>query len=155
MIDARSWEERDMKQKQSDKIEDGEINEEDLAKEHEDVEDLGYTKTKCRLCDRRMQNGIEDDALAALKGVKSQSGNVVVLVSPSLPISLSTLFTTKYDTNYHPAHQPQHSPSHAPHQNFLHPTLLNFVAHPTNASKLHILPAPHIQPSLLHRLQPR
>lgn len=82
ILDARSWEERDETRMSGDEI-GKEQAEESEAKEPEGVVDLGYVKTKCRLCDRRMQNGIEDTALSALRELKNQPGNAVILVRPS------------------------------------------------------------------------
>lgn len=46
--------------------------------------DLGYKKTKFRLCDRRMKNKIEDDAFSALKKL-GEGGNCVQLVRTYIP----------------------------------------------------------------------
>jgi twinfilin-like protein len=90
ITDARSWNERDGEGSSwSDEQHDEETScaigsTQDIEKS--DVKDLGFKKNRCRLCDRRMKNKIDDDALEAI----CQLGNVgdcVQLVS----------ITTRYD----------------------------------------------------------
>lgn len=56
----------------------------------------GYKKMKCRLCDRRMKNPIEKDALEALATL-GEEGRVVQMVRS--PLFSSTLSTPKAFTN--------------------------------------------------------
>lgn len=91
IADARSWDERDGKSNSWG--DEGEKNtldcsacEKDEVKEH-DVKDLGYKKNKCRLCDRRMKNEIEDNALKALAKL-DYGGACVQIVSCLWPCLL-------------------------------------------------------------------
>lgn len=86
ITDARSWDERDGKEKSR---EDANAEGEQSCGVHEETDaetagakDLGYRKNKCRLCDRRMKNKINDDALEALSKL-DESGACVQLVSRS------------------------------------------------------------------------
>lgn len=84
ITDARSWDERDGKGQLPSHEHDGDTSEctkcyvDDRAKLG--VKDLGYKKNKCRLCDRRMKNKIEDGALEALKSL-SRGGDCIQIVS--------------------------------------------------------------------------
>ncbi|KAF2638563.1 hypothetical protein P280DRAFT_481918 [Massarina eburnea CBS 473.64] len=82
IADARSWNERDGEGSAW-----GDQTHEDGAAckfgdasnaEKTEVRDLGFRKNQCRLCDRRMKNNIDDDALEALTEVKN-AGDCVQL----------------------------------------------------------------------------
>jgi len=65
ITDIRSWDERRTKH---------------MHKDHgEGIQVHGHEKNKCRLCDRRMKNRIEDDALAALRDL-SENGSCAQIV---------------------------------------------------------------------------
>jgi twinfilin-like protein len=88
ITDARSWDERDG---HGQSWNDANAREEQNCENHEetDVEtagakDLGYKKNKCRLCDRRLKNKINDDALEALSKL-NEDGACVQLVSLANP----------------------------------------------------------------------
>jgi twinfilin-like protein len=72
ITDLRSWKERDMHGSECKSCPQG------VTKE-EATKDLGYHKNKCRLCDRRMKNNIEETASKALKMVDN-GGDCVQLV---------------------------------------------------------------------------
>jgi twinfilin-like protein len=86
ITDARSWDERDEWNENSTlgvstvKLEHQEriCDDKDCKDVH--VEDLGYRRNKCRLCDRRMKNEITPEALATLATLSSP-GAVVQIVS--------------------------------------------------------------------------
>jgi twinfilin-like protein len=83
ITDARSWDERDgqgqsWKSAHSKGVQSCENYEVDDAEN--EVKDFGYKKNNCRLCDRRMKNKINDDALEAL-GKLDKDGACVQLVS--------------------------------------------------------------------------
>jgi twinfilin-like protein len=88
ITDVRSWEERGLHSSTTSQVvqrcQDDDCNECVGA-----VKDLGYKKNKCRLCDRRMQNPISPDALAALQSFHSP-GDLVQLVR-LFPLSLPSL----------------------------------------------------------------
>lgn len=81
IIDARSWDERSDKGRSW-----GQTNDEDEAAcddcgpSADTIRDLGHKKNRCRLCDRRMKNKIDDAALDALKSL-DEGGDCVQLVS--------------------------------------------------------------------------
>lgn len=81
ITDARSWNERDLECETRDQPavhgDGGKCEEEGCTSCT--VKDAGYKRTKCRLCDRRMQNPIAPDALEALRNV-STPGALVQLV---------------------------------------------------------------------------
>jgi len=72
ITDVRSWNERDMHASDCKSCP-----QEDST--DKPVKDLGYHKNKCRLCDRRMKNKIEEDASQALQSF-NESGDLVQLV---------------------------------------------------------------------------
>jgi twinfilin-like protein len=72
ITDIRSWEERDMHVSECESNLQGEIKE-------QTIKDLGHQKNKCRLCDRRMKNNIEESASEALK-MFNKGGDCVQLV---------------------------------------------------------------------------
>lgn len=79
ITDARSWVERDEDQQKNESREctdscDG------LHHHSANINDAGYKKNKCRLCDRRMKNKITDGALEALRKLENE-GDVVQIVS--------------------------------------------------------------------------
>jgi twinfilin-like protein len=79
ITDARSWEERSSIGQSW-----GGNDEHVEAWERDDtsgngVHDLGHKKNKCRLCDRRMKNNIDDAALDALRRL-AEGGDCVQLV---------------------------------------------------------------------------
>lgn len=83
ITDARSWDERDDSGRSWDSNQNKESSDcetcEKVAVEGQAVKDMGYKKNTCRLCDRRMKNKIEDDALEALVKL-NDGGNCVQLV---------------------------------------------------------------------------
>lgn len=83
ITDTRSWEERDGNGHSwgDDHCKDSNCEEcgPNETKENS-VKDLGYKKNKCRLCDRRMTNKIEDNALQALSKL-TKDGDCVQIVS--------------------------------------------------------------------------
>lgn len=91
ITDVRSWIERDEHEKlltaKGGVLESG-------------VKDVGYKQNKCRLCDRRMKNPIDDDAIDALKRLES-SGAMVQMVSATfdaelmLPLILLSLLISR------------------------------------------------------------
>jgi twinfilin-like protein len=86
ITDVRSWTERDdnnaSNETAADHPKDAEVCQDDAC-EACTVQDMGYKRNKCRLCDRRMQNKISPEALEALKGL-STPGTVVQIVSLSI-----------------------------------------------------------------------
>jgi twinfilin-like protein len=90
ITDARSWDERDGQgqgQSWTDtdaKQEQPSENTEDDHAEHPDIKDKGYKKTKCRLCDRRMKNKMNDDALSALSSLGEDGACVQLVGHPPL-----------------------------------------------------------------------
>jgi twinfilin-like protein len=83
ITDVRSWMERDNTDS-SNKVainhpKDAEICQ-DVTCAACTVQDLGYKRNKCRLCDRRMQNKISSEALEALKTLSAPS-TVIQIVS--------------------------------------------------------------------------
>lgn len=93
ITDARSWDERSGK---GQSWVDGDIEYIDKCETTEDgVLDLGHKKNKCRLCDRRMKNKIDDDALDALQNLTA-GGDCIQLASAlivplQLPLILHSL----------------------------------------------------------------
>jgi len=92
IIDARAWQERDRNKQNrstvSGHLKDGEECEDGC--EGCGVKDSGYERTKCRLCDRRMQYKIVPEALEALKTL-SNPGNIVQIVSARIPRETTAL----------------------------------------------------------------
>lgn len=99
ILDERSWNERDGEGESWSDIHehDGECG--DCTKEvkQRSFKDLGYKKNKCRLCDRRMRNDIEQSALDALKKL-NEAGDCVQMVSVTDTICLLYLTTTSSST---------------------------------------------------------
>lgn len=91
ITDKRSWDERSGQGHSwgseptniHEKVEGGE----------DSFQDLGHKKNNCRLCDRRMKNRINQDALEALKGL-AEDGACVQLASLPLSIPFSANFST-------------------------------------------------------------
>ncbi|KAK7189640.1 cofilin/tropomyosin-type actin-binding protein [Paraphaeosphaeria sporulosa] len=75
VVDARSWDERSGEghswNRDYDERADGCERDDETTS---GVHDLGYKKNKCRLCDRRMKNNIDDAALSALKSLVEGGG---------------------------------------------------------------------------------
>lgn len=90
IIDARSWDERSGNGQSwnSDHGHQGDACEMSSTDEN-GVQDLGHKKNKCRLCDRRMKNQIDEDALAALKSI-TKDGDFVQFVRTSSHLSQTT-----------------------------------------------------------------
>lgn len=99
ITDARSWDERSGKAQSWDGDDDGDA---DACKRDDAVEigvhDLGHKKNKCRLCDRRMKNNIEDSALNALKSLAA-GGDCVQLASIPTPVSTAIIFNSPQSVN--------------------------------------------------------
>ncbi|KAH7408608.1 hypothetical protein DE146DRAFT_675627 [Phaeosphaeria sp. MPI-PUGE-AT-0046c] len=134
ITDVRSWNERDAlnssKNEQSSvHLEDGHICKEDSCTSCT-VKDAGYRRTKCRLCDRRMQNPIASDALEALRSLTSRGALVQITVSPTSNSQTLTLLFSSQDV---PADQvSSHLPTTIPTFTFyIHPTtsLVYFISH--------------------------
>jgi twinfilin-like protein len=84
ILDARAWEERQSTYRFMDLHHghDGDAEYDSCEKDEPQqtsVIDLGYKKTKCRLCDRRMKNKLEEDGLSALRNLNG-GGDCVQLV---------------------------------------------------------------------------
>jgi twinfilin-like protein len=79
ITDARSWTERDSNTSSDTNAC------KDPACTSCTVQDIGYKRNKCRLCDRRMQNPIAPDALSALSTL-SNPGALVQIVRLPLPL---------------------------------------------------------------------
>ena len=82
ITDTRSWEERE-EHEESLNVE-VESRDESGAGEKADsqeggVKDAGYKKNKCRLCDRRMKNGISPEAWGALETLNSPGSTVQIV----------------------------------------------------------------------------
>lgn len=77
VIDSRVWEERT---KLCEKYE-------SQGRSTEDIKDIGYLSTKCRLCDRRMQSEISQEGLDAFS-ILGRPGAVVQFVSKLPWVSL-------------------------------------------------------------------
>jgi twinfilin-like protein len=86
ITDARSWHERDGRNGNSTlSVSTVELGQQERTCDNKDckdihVEDLGYRRNRCRLCDRRMKNRITPEALVALT-MLSSPGAVVQIVS--------------------------------------------------------------------------
>ncbi|KAJ4294177.1 Twinfilin-1 [Kalmusia sp. IMI 367209] len=111
IIDARSWDER------SGKGESWGVERD----EHADtcmkdgtgeggIQDLGHKRNKCRLCDRRMKNKIEDNALDALKDL-ADVGNCVQL---SVDVSTEVLQLNFRSKDLTPIDVASHLPTDKP-----------------------------------------
>ncbi|KAF2678128.1 hypothetical protein K458DRAFT_377137 [Lentithecium fluviatile CBS 122367] len=92
ITDARSWEERDGQGESwevasNENVQSCEKHEGDEAET--EVKDLGYKKNKCRLCDRRMKNKINEDALSALS--KLHEAGTCVQLSVNIPTEILRL----------------------------------------------------------------
>lgn len=86
VIDTRSWDERSGQgHSWTDHYNEDVDAYGDLEHLDDTVHDLGHKKNKCRLCDRRMQNKIDDAALDALKSL-TESGDCVQLVGAHISI---------------------------------------------------------------------
>ena len=110
ITDARSWDERGGSGRSWDSAP-GQ-HEEACDVDTDGVEDGGYKKNKCRLCDRRMKNPIDDDALDALKGL-TEAGECVQLVS--LPYLHTVFITNDYlGCEYHHRRLVPHIPFQTP-----------------------------------------
>lgn len=72
ITDIRSWNERDMHASECESCPEAEL-------KGQAIKDLGHLKNKCRLCDRRMKNEIEESASDALKKF-SDSGDCIQIV---------------------------------------------------------------------------
>ncbi|KAF2126022.1 actin monomer binding protein-like protein [Dothidotthia symphoricarpi CBS 119687] len=78
ITDARSWAERDEHEQSCTEME-GTLN--------GGIKDMGHKQNKCRLCDRRMKNPIDDNAVDALKKLYSSGATVQI----SVDITINTL----------------------------------------------------------------
>jgi twinfilin-like protein len=87
VVDARSWTERDEAESplhiSAKNVGNTETRNSDSCKSRA-VQELGYRRNKCRLCDRRMMNKIDPGALEALTSLR-ESGFIVQLVCMTLP----------------------------------------------------------------------
>ncbi|CAI6337360.1 unnamed protein product [Periconia digitata] len=99
-----------------------------------EVKNIGFQRNKCRLCDRRMKNQIDDDALTALSTRLVNRGDCVVLVRLFLPLPFlispfppdSTMLMECRPQNIHPGLHPDFHILHPP--DFLGPILYKFVS---------------------------
>ncbi|KAH7115029.1 actin monomer binding protein-like protein [Dendryphion nanum] len=133
ITDARSWEERKSasetllhEQKTTACADCDDCAHGDGEKKDAAVQDLGYQQNKCRLCDRRMKNKIEERAADALKQLHA-AGSCVQLAVDMSTTTLTLLFSTPHLT---PATLPSRLPTTTPSFTFYrHPTsrLLYFV----------------------------
>jgi twinfilin-like protein len=94
VTDARSWEERDAEKRSRNAAADND----DQSRVHENVthdksgiEDVGYKKNKCRLCDRRMKNKITPEALEALTKLSTPGMAVQIVLSHVTRLSIQSL----------------------------------------------------------------
>ncbi|PVI06319.1 hypothetical protein DM02DRAFT_514817, partial [Periconia macrospinosa] len=136
IVDGRSWDERDGTEGESwggdgknggDTTGDDEVRDDD-----EQVKDLGFKKNKCRLCDRRMKNPIDDDALDALSARLSGKGDCVQL---TIDNSTNTLkLTCPPHTILAPSSLSSHLPRATPG--------FTFYRHPLTASLVFIYYSP-------------
>ncbi len=78
ITDARSWDERDKLQRESEKGEVDDVCDADRS-EHPGLKNVGYTKNKCRLCDRRMKNKITPEARQALGSLETEGACVQIV----------------------------------------------------------------------------
>jgi twinfilin-like protein len=72
ITDARSWTEREQGQGEAPDPDHVDACCDPQQSDGGGVEDFGYKKNKCRLCDRRMKNKITDEALAALRKLEDE-----------------------------------------------------------------------------------
>lgn len=153
ITDARSWNERDLNENHDETA--GHTENGVACKEANctscTVNDSGYKRTKCRLCDRRMQNPITPDALDALRTLSpSPSGHLVQIVRcpPLMPFTQLTDPQTVDPTsqsltllldlqNMSPEQIPSNIPPSIPTFTFYtHPSshLLYFISHCPDAA---------------------
>jgi twinfilin-like protein len=90
IMDVRSWKERDAEMR-SQIAESKSVNACDTSEhlEHEKgcMQDVGYKKSKCRLCDRRMKNKISTEALDAFTKLDTHGTAVQIVLFPCLGVS--------------------------------------------------------------------
>lgn len=83
ITDARSWIERQNHREEQDATRHMYLRHDLKEQSGQIVKDLGYRKNKCRLCDRRMKNQINDEASAALSKLEHE-GDLVQIVRIAL-----------------------------------------------------------------------
>ncbi|KAF2732077.1 hypothetical protein EJ04DRAFT_554288 [Polyplosphaeria fusca] len=121
VYDYRSWEEKDMK---AAACEDCESCVDGSAK-YSGMKDIGYQKTKCRLCDQRMKNEVSQEASEAIQQL-AEIGDCVQL---TLDISTEIIELGFRDKNVSPTDLARRFPQNIPSYTFYrHPSgLLYFV----------------------------
>jgi hypothetical protein len=146
VTDARSWTERgnddSLKEITTNHSKDPEMCQDDAC-EACTVQDLGYKRNKCRLCDRRMQNKISPEALEALKTLAEPSTVVQIVHSQAFLLHfVPQLIIPDRQPFDHDSRPHDLLPPHFPKPNIFHPT--------NHIPNVHILPSPLDLPHLLH-----
>jgi twinfilin-like protein len=155
ITDARSWEERDAETRLH--VHQANVSEECDTHGHSEnakggIQDVGYMKNKCRLCDRRMKNKISDQASDALTKlhIPGTAVQIVPLSSfdtsyagtnllQSVNISTETLMLNYIKHTMSPKDIAATLPSDNPSFTFYcHPTtrLLYFVFHSSDSASI-------------------
>jgi hypothetical protein len=146
VTDARSWTERDddnvSNKTSTNHPKDPEVCQDDGC-EACTIQDLGYKRNKCRLCDRRMQNKISPEALEALKTL-TEPGTIIQIVRSQafLVQFVPQLIATDRQPFDHDSRSHNLLPPHFPKPNIFHPT--------NHIPNVHILPPPIYLPHLLY-----
>jgi hypothetical protein len=146
VTDARSWTERDnddsSKETTTNHSKDPEVCQDDGC-EACTVQDLGYKRNKCRLCDRRMQNKVSPEALEALKILAEPSTVVQIVRSQALLLHFVPQLIIPDRQHFdHDSRPHTLLPPHSPQSDTFPPP-----PHPPN---IHILPSPLDLSYLLH-----
>jgi twinfilin-like protein len=90
ITDVRSWEERDAEMRsqiaKSKSVSSCDTSEY-VEHEHGGMQEMGYKKSKCRLCDRRMKNKISTEALDAFTKLHTHGTAVQIVLLPCFGLS--------------------------------------------------------------------